>query len=143
MIVRLVVLRRLVPILLLAAAATTSGCGKAGPIYIGAWHTDLTPIKNNDVQKFFADALKFTVKINADGTLVSSWTDADGKEQARSGTWKELEGDGLRWQLTLTLTQPKQDSMTVKLVSTSNRGLSIESLEPFRNEGGSVHFKKR
>src|SRR5688500_6401565 len=102
-----IVHRRSVLVLLLAMAAAISGCGKAGPIYIGAWHTDLTPIKNNDVQKFFADSPKFSVTLNADGTLVSSWTGADGKEQTRSGTWKETEGDGLRWQLELALTKPK------------------------------------
>ena len=74
------------------------------------------------MQKFFADSLKFSVKFNADGTLVSSWNADDGKEQTRSGTWEQLEGDGLRWRLAIKLAQPQADAMEVWLISRSERG---------------------
>lgn len=126
---------------LVLIVASLIGCGSAGPAFIGTWHTDLTPIKNNDVQKFFAPTLKFSVKFAEDGTLVSSWS-ADGKEKSRSGSWELLDGDGLRWQLMIKFPPPEVDQLEVRLVLRSNRGLAIESLEGFRDEGGAVEFKR-
>lgn len=124
------------------ALASAAGCGTPGPGFVGTWSTDMTPIKNNDVQKFFANSLKFSVTFREDGTLVSSWSE-DGQEKTRSGTWQLVEGDGLRWRLTLKLTQPQADAMEVRVVSRSSRGMAVESLDGFRDEGGGVEFRRR
>ena len=133
-----------VALLLLAGCALpgVAGCGSPGPVFIGpAWNTDLTPIKDNDVQKFFSPSLKFSVKFNQDGTLVSSWTE-DGKQGTKTGTWTMVDGDGLRWTVNIKLASPEADEMEVRLVSRSNRGLAIESLDAFRNKGGAVEFRR-
>ncbi|HUE73576.1 MAG TPA: hypothetical protein VMP01_22050 [Pirellulaceae bacterium] len=127
------------------ALATAAGCD-SGPAFVGTWNTDQSPYKDtpsgdNDVRRFLSPAWKFSVKFDQDGSFVTSWSE-DGKEGTRSGTWTLVEGDGLRWRLNIELQQPDADDLEVRIISRSNRAMSLESLDPFRNKGGAVEFKK-
>jgi hypothetical protein len=126
--------------------ATAAGCDPPGPGFIGTWKTDQTPYQNtpsgdNDVRKFLSPALKFSVNFAADGKCVVSWSE-DGKQGSRSGNWKLLEGDGLRWRLTINFPEPEEDEMEVRIISRSNRAMSLESLDAFRSKGGAIEFKR-
>jgi hypothetical protein len=130
--------------IVLAALAAT-GCNTE-PTFIGNWGTDRTkligsPSGDNDLANLLAPVPKFAVSLSSDGKCTSSWTGDDGKEQSRSGTWKMVEDQGLKWRITMKVA-PDDEEWGVKVGSQDNNTISLEAEDAFK-KGGAIFFKRR
>ncbi|HZL87281.1 MAG TPA: hypothetical protein VFB96_02805 [Pirellulaceae bacterium] len=127
------------------AALSATGCNTE-PNFIGNWTTDRSkligsPSGDNDLANLLAPGPKFSVSFTNDGKCSSSWTGEDGKEQSRSGTWKMVEDQGLKWRITMKVA-PDEEEWGVKVGSPDNNTISLEAEDAFK-KGGPIFFKRR
>jgi hypothetical protein len=84
---------------------------------------------------------KFAVSFTKDGKCTSSWTGEDGKEASRTGTWKLVEDQGLKWRITLKM-PPDEGDWSVKVGSPDSNTISLEAEDAFK-KGGPIFIKRR
>ncbi len=123
--------------------ASAAGCD-TGPAFVGTWKTDLTPYQNSPsgdsaLARYLSPAASFSLKFREDGRLVSSWNE-EGKEVSKSGTWKMVADEGLRWRLMVKL-PPDEDEWELRIISRSNRRIAVDAIGEFQNKGGPLEFK--